>query len=211
MHPQTHWTERDIFIWFIFLNWTHLQDRLLEDNAVTSFPLVYLHCGGGMKGTLCISSIPNSSSSLGFGQRKGGEEEERRQVRTTGKMCEKMLRESEGDGTRQIPQRCDREMMVHCWSQRGVGPENVWQQKDERKRWRRRLRTDRVEFPMNLPDDSHPSHSHPLSPALPCSRAKSHSRKCRPLSAQCGTAGSGHSGPCSLETPQETEESDRTE
>lgn len=57
-----------------------------------------------MKGTLCISSIPNSSSSLGFGQREGGE----RKVRTRGKMCEKTLRESEGDGTQQIPHGCDR-------------------------------------------------------------------------------------------------------
>jgi len=34
-----------------------------------------------MKGTLCISSIPNSSSSLCYGKRPGGEEGERMEIR----------------------------------------------------------------------------------------------------------------------------------
>jgi len=56
----------------------------------------------------------------------------------------------------------------------------------------------------SVPGGTRPSHSHPLSPASPCSTGGSHSRRWRPLPAQCGTAGSGHSGPCSLETLRET-------
>lgn len=42
---------------------------------------------GGMEGTLCISSIPNSSSSQCYGKREGGEEGERmeRRVRKAGR------------------------------------------------------------------------------------------------------------------------------
>lgn len=57
-----------------------------------------------------------------------------------------------------------------------------------------------------VPDGTRPSRSRPSSPAWPCNTARSRSRRCRPLSVQCGTAGSGHSGLCSLEMLRGTRE-----
>lgn len=51
-----------------------------------------------------------------------------------------------------------------------------------------------------VPGGTRPSRSRPWFLSLPCSTAGSRSRWCRPLPAQCGTAGSGRSGPCSWET-----------
>lgn len=60
-----------------------------------------------------------------------------------------------------------------------------------------------------VPDGTRPSRSRPSSPASPCSTARSHSRKCHRLLVQCGTAESGHSGLCNLETLRGTREPGR--
>lgn len=62
-----------------------------------------------------------------------------------------------------------------------------------------------------VPGGTRPSRSRPSCPALPCSTAGSRSRRCRPLPAQCGTAGSGRSDPCSSETLQEIREPEKFE
>lgn len=61
-----------------------------------------------------------------------------------------------------------------------------------------------------VPDGTRPIRSHPSFPVSPCSTARSRSRKCRPLTVQCGTAGSGHSGLCSLKMPRATAEPGNT-
>lgn len=94
---------------------------------------------GRMKGTLCISSIPNSSSSLSYGEREGGEEGERmeRRVRKAqtrgvwGKCCER-LRATVHD----INHRDDREMLVPCLCSQRQRPEmlnmKIWKETMDR-------------------------------------------------------------------------------
>lgn len=216
MLPQTQW--RETFIpWSIWSGLISRRNMFLENSVVSSFLSPLLHYSKvskdaeavGWKVPCVFLPFQTPLHPWALDREREGRKE-RRQVRTRGKMCEKTLRESEGDGTRQIPHRRDTEMMVHCCNlETRLKISDI---KNERKPWKQRLRTDRFVkfFSVSLPGDPRPSHSHPSSPALPYNRAKSRSRKCRPLSARCGTAGSGHSGPCSLETLQEIKESDGT-
>lgn len=48
-----------------------------------------------------------------------------------------------------------------------------------------------------VPDGTPPNRSHLWCPTWPGNKAESRSRRCRPLSGRCGTAGSAHSGLCS--------------
>ena len=159
-----------------------------------------------MKGTLCISSIPNSSSSLCYGKRQGGQEGERmeRQVR-------KAERRKEG-----CVRKCWERVKHQTQRSREGSVGALLQLKRNKDKWRTHENMEETHgnqwmdsWTLNcplVPDETRPSHSHPWTLALLCNTAASRSRRCRPLSARCGTAGSGHSGLCSLETLRGTTE-----
>lgn len=56
----------------------------------------------------------------------------------------------------------------------------------------------------SVPDGSRPSHSHHGAPAWLCGTGGSRSRRCRPLSAQCGKEVWAHGGPYNQEMPPKT-------